>query len=199
MYIEIKDGRKKTYPVKEDIKSFGLHFKKTGKYIGKWTGDINNENIDAVRQFCKKKHLNLYIKEEGYYRSGDYSKLFFDSKKGIKGNADKYRCVYCGKVIRRSRGQVTVDHLFPVASVKNNSFWHVRVRQILDRLDIKDINQIENLVPACGHCNSSKGSKLGIWTIRGYLGQFDWFWYTLYFSFFLILILIIGLNIRQIL
>jgi hypothetical protein len=58
---------------------------------------------------------------------------------------------------------------------------------------IKNINDIENLVAACHHCNSSKGSKMGFWLIRGMLGRHPVFWLFFWASIFLIL----GLMIRQ--
>ncbi|MCF0106172.1 MAG: HNH endonuclease [Holdemanella sp.] len=180
MYIEIKDGSNRTYYIRGQIRQYGLSFKKTGKYTGKWAGNVSEDLIGEIEAFCNKNHVKLYKKEEGYARSSNYADAFFAGNTGFRGDGETYRCSYCGRIIRRSKGEVTVDHLIPVKGVANTSFWHKRVRQYMDRKGIRDINQIENLVPACSHCNLSKGSRMGFWIIRGYLGRNERFWKAAY-------------------
>ena len=41
---------------------------------------------------------------------------------------------------------------------------------------ISDINDVKNLVPSCEKCNSKKGSKMGLWLIRGDIGKHFGIW-----------------------
>jgi 5-methylcytosine-specific restriction endonuclease McrA len=54
-----------------------------------------------------------------------------------------HRCAYCGELLKK----VTMDHIIPISRGGNH--------------------EIDNAVPACGYCNSSKGNKpLLIWLYK---------------------------------
>jgi len=68
-------------------------------------------------------------KELDFYNVADNRQKVFER--------DGYRCRYCGKQL--TRFSATLDHIQPVAQRGDNSF--------------------DNLVTACLHCNSQRGSR----------------------------------------
>lgn len=91
---------------------------------------------------------------EKYIRSSSYRNEFLSAVPPVRG---KYRCVYCGRRVRPEKMQV--DHVVAV---------HRAQKGILAKLLVpKGVNDISNLVPACWGCNRRKGSKGGLWIIRG--------------------------------
>ena len=65
---------------------------------------------------------------------------------------DKH-CAYCGKLIELKDMQV--DHLLP----KHLAYW-IRNYEISHKYNLpKDINDFENLMPACRRCNYYKGGE----------------------------------------
>jgi len=106
--------------------------------------------------------------EEKYTRSGDYRDTFFKEYKPAV--PAKYRCAYCGrKFIRR---KITVDHIFPV----NKLMYQQTTRDAAKLYGISGANDAKNLVAACRRCNSKKGTKMGLWIVRGFLGRSELLW-----------------------
>lgn len=65
------------------------------------------------------------------------------------------RCAYCGK--RITYDQMQVDHIFP----KNREHWlKSEPMRDLHQIEIVDIDDFDNLNPACGRCNLYKSDKL---------------------------------------
>ena len=62
--------------------------------------------------------------------------------------------------------------------------------------NIKNINSVKNLVPACERCNKRKGHKMGAWIIRGFLGKHFLFWVVIWILRLIILIIFIYLVIQ---
>lgn len=112
-----------------------------------------------------------------YERSNDYRKQFFShNHPAIKG---RYICAYCGRFLKMEA--TTVDHLIPINKVRNkhgvlNKIKTTGYRAALKLFKISNINDSRNLVAACKSCNSKKGSKTGLWIIRGLLGRYPAYW-----------------------
>lgn len=112
-----------------------------------------------------------------YERSNNYRKEFFKHNEPILGKY--YVCAYCGKPC--SSQKITVDHIMPIAKVRNRKgfFNNIKAgmyRKILKLFTIDNINDKKNLVPACKRCNSKKGAKAGLWLIKGLLGRHLTYW-----------------------
>lgn len=89
-----------------------------------------------------------------YARNSSYRNQFLNAVPPVRG---KYRCVYCGRRVRPEKMQV--DHVVAV---------HLAQKGFLPKLLVpKGVNDISNLAPACRRCNRRKGSKGGLWIIRG--------------------------------
>ena len=50
--IEVYNGINKTYYCRYDLNAFGLSFKKTGKYSGKWVGKADEDKANAIEEYC---------------------------------------------------------------------------------------------------------------------------------------------------
>ena len=80
----------------------------------------------------------------------------------------KYRCVYCGKIIKRR--DMVVDHVVPVSAAQN-SFYARRA------LHGKGVNDLSNLVPSCARCNAKKGSEFSRkWIRKAERGKNEGYW-----------------------
>lgn len=91
-----------------------------------------------------------------YERSDNYRSEFI--KHWPPDRKGRYRCVYCGRYIKKEKMQV--DHIVAVNLVQHN---------YLSRLFIpkEGVNAISNLVPSCPRCNRKKGKSGGFWIVRG--------------------------------
>lgn len=121
---------------------------------------------EARKTVKNAENLGLYARcfDERYDRSANYRKEF------IKANpSDKYRCVYCGKVIKKEK--MVVDHVIPIAKAKVSKKYQ-------KKLSTKDgVNDVSNLVPSCMRCNSRKGtSDARYWRIKATVGKSDVYW-----------------------
>ena len=127
-----------------------------------WTkrGEFSKKEIKRLKRKLKRPGTDISITDINLTRSEGYRKEFLQKTHYAK----VYRCAYCGKKIARQ--DMTVDHILPVASFRNN-----KNKWLLKMLKIKNINDIKNLAPACYGCNFKKGTKTGIWTIIGFLGK----------------------------
>lgn len=95
------------------------------------------------------------------FRSADYRKKYFHKHPGYFG---LYCCAYCGRLMEDRTA--TVDHIVPVNAVARS-----RIIRLLYHGRQDGINTLHNLTTACGKCNSTKGSKLGLWILRGWIGR----------------------------
>ena len=82
----------------------------------------------------------------------------------------RYRCVYCGKLMRRE--DLTVDHLYPVGEASAS----IRLQERLKAKGLSGVNDQKNLVAACPCCNRKKGNRMGLWILKGKLGRLTWYW-----------------------
>ena len=115
--LKITDGKKKTINYKDELKSLGLSFKKTGKYSGYWYTDDDSRQRELLK-FCNKRKLTIEQEEEKYTRSSDYRTQFFKHNKGYKHDGKTYHCAYCGKKIKKD--ELEVDHVVAIDAVKNH-------------------------------------------------------------------------------
>lgn len=176
--LKITDGKKKTINYKNELKSLGLSFKKTGKYSGYWYTDDDSRQRELLK-FCNKRKLTIEREEEKYTRSSDYRTQFFKHNKGYKHDGKTYHCAYCGKKIKKD--ELEVDHVVAIDAVKN----HILARLFIFLLGIHNINDTKNLVASCKKCNRKKSNKQGLWVLRGYLGRHIWFWRIFRFLIFI--------------
>lgn len=102
--------------------------------------------------------------DKKYKRASNYRDIYFNSHKR------PYRCVYCGRRLKKDK--VEVDHLIPVAKAQKRLY----ARLFLKLKGIHDVNDANNLVAACMHCNRKKSDKMGFWIIKGTLGQYKIYW-----------------------
>ena len=135
------------------------HKTKKGNY---WTIEtLDKKQVD-------KKLRKLRVRREWFQsewvRSGNYRKDFFAANKG------PYRCRYCNRLLKKD--YMEIDHLIPIDKAKVKGHY----RRVLEKKGIRNVNDIRNLVPACQRCNRLKGSKTGIWYIKGILGQYPTYW-----------------------
>ncbi len=139
--------------------------------------DTDTSLIEFYHLFAKTRHLNCNSYLTSYERSNDYRRIFFQNYPPQLKNS--YFCSYCGRLI--APAEVTVDHIIPISKAKRNKL----TKWILEKIKIEDINDIRNLAPSCLHCNTKKGKKIGLWTIRGFLGKHKEFWFFMYSLFLL--------------
>lgn len=167
--IEIRNGKKATYYYREDLKKMGFKFKKTSEYCSCWYAHTTlEEQVEAVKKYCKDHKLNFFMYEDKYERSNNYRKIYFENNKPVF--KDYYICVYCGTPVHEKN--VTVDHIVPVKKAKKKKMY----QKILQVTKIEAVNDPKNLVCACYSCNARKSSKGGFWVLRGFLGKFKIYW-----------------------
>lgn len=90
-----------------------------------------------------------------YERDSTYRERYISAHPPKNG---KYRCVYCGRFV--SKDKMEVDHVVAVDRVKKNWLYRLCVPN--------GVNDLNNLVCSCHRCNHKKGSKGGLWIIRGH-------------------------------
>lgn len=166
-YIIVKDGENKTYQYRKSLYHYGLRFNKKGKYVGSWkmkTDDMNQ--VEKIKSFCHNHRLYFRTFPETLKRSSTYRDVFYNNNPPVFGNY--YVCAYCFFPYKKKN--ITVDHIIPVGQVHTNF-----CRYLLQILNIENINESKNLAAACKRCNSRKNKKIGLWTLRGFLGKKKWF------------------------
>ena len=156
--------RQRKRAVKKVLRRYGLKWSDNGRFIG----SVGRKDFELIAEYCQKKHLKYKINNAYGSRSADYRRQFFMANPPHIGK--RYFCAYCGRLISRRR--VTVDHLYPV----NKASRSIRLQTKLRRMGIKNINSVRNLVPACKKCNGHKGTKMGLWILRGRIGKSPEIW-----------------------
>lgn len=168
MEIRIYNGKHKTWTYRDELKRMGFYFE--SNY---WKKECEQSELTDIKNFCKRKGLKYAPISERYARNNSYRYDFFRKNKGIFKNYRWYHCAYCGKI--KKKKNITVDHLIPINNVlhgKSKTWW----RFVLRLKGIKDVNDTNNLVPACKQCNTRKGTKTGLWLLRGSIGKHFRFW-----------------------
>ena len=120
---------------------------------------VDRIDKDRIVRQARKHHIRYRAYQECYARSSGYRSAFF------RENGEKNHCRYCGK--RLTKSSTFVDHVIPVAKAKSDK-W---ARFLLKIRGINNVNDVRNLVPACYRCNKRKGTKMGLWVLRGWIGM----------------------------
>lgn len=165
MIIEISNGKGNTYNHRNYLVAKGLKFNKRSYGKSFYSKRINDEEKEELVEYCKRNRLRYLIIEECHVRDLHYRKEFLQTK-----NREWTLCAYCGLPVRTK--SITVDHIVPVDKVKKSNY----AKWVLKLLHIGNVNDIKNLAGACKKCNSSKGTKMGLWILRGFIGKSTAIW-----------------------
>lgn len=152
--INVYQKLKKKYELQE----------KSGRQGMYWVTKVTDREIKKLERLLKRKAIYYRKYKKEWSRSSNYRDKF------LKAYTPPYRCRYCNKYLKTEF--MEVDHLIPINQVKTKA----SVRRILKRDGCDDVNDVKNLVPSCHRCNKRKSDKMGIWYIKGKLGQYKWYW-----------------------
>lgn len=166
--VRLSDGKNRLYNVHTYLASVGFTFNKRSAGNSFYEKEMTEEKASDWETFAKKNKLNIDIIPKEYMRSTDYRDTYFKNNRPVV--EAKYRCAYCGKKIPFR--ETTIDHIFPI----NKLCYDPSVRKRAARWGINGANEEKNLVTACKSCNSKKGTKMGIWIYKGFLGKSESFW-----------------------
>ncbi len=161
MLIVVNNQQANTYPYRRKLYTYGLRYSRYGR---KWQINTPDKKLGKeITGFCRSHNLHYECIADNYVRSNTYRKEFLTSYGRIHG---KFRCAYCGKKITEK--EMTVDHIIPVHKVRHKGI----VRSMMKWSGISNINDINNLAPACRRCNTRKGTKINAYYYaRGMLGR----------------------------
>ncbi len=136
--------------------------------FGLMSGLVDEKCFGKIRDYCEKQHLKYHIDNGFGVRSQDYRRKFFRANK--PHIAGMYFCAYCGRL--RTKRYITVDHLYPVSMADRS----IALQKKLKKHGIRNVNDVDNLVPACARCNKLKSNKMGVWITKGLIGRFPEVW-----------------------
>lgn len=168
MIIRIKNGRSSTYDCRRMLFLDGFKLIRKAYNKSYFEQKVKDESVEAWKEKYEELGFNVEIVSEEYVRNSNYRDMFFEKHPG-----DKFQCVYCGRVFPKDR--ITVDHVFPVDKATTP-----KGQRYIKKNNLTGINDINNLVPSCRHCNSKKRTKTGSWLLRAKLGQKDIYWIIVY-------------------
>lgn len=134
---------------------------------------MSERRFKHLKSYCKCRYLRCVINNDYGQRNNRYRKDFFDNNHPVL-SGKYYFCAYCGKPV--SKKEVTVDHLIPVHKTETS----LKMQRKLKRMGYRSVNDPKNLVPACRRCNTKKGTKTGLWLIRGRIGRIQILWYPVW-------------------
>ena len=183
--VEMYTGKKKIpeYVLSSLVNKFPscTFYAVSGPYGIYWKGKVPEEDKKDVQHFLRRNWLRRQRwYESSWDRNSNYRQAFIQNYRG------PMRCRYCNRKITKKN--MEVDHLIPVARAKKGGF----ARQMLKEEGIANVNDVRNLVPSCRRCNRRKGTKMGVWYIRGILGKYPVYWKIILMSkIFLVVIIFI--------
>lgn len=167
--VRVSDGTNEIYYYRKKLYDMGLRFnKRAAKGESFYEKKCEEYEAHAIEKFAECNGLKCVLIPEQYTRSDNYRKEFFKTQKPV--NNALYRCAYCGR--KFTFQQIQVDHIFPV----NGLSYSKSVRKRAMDFGITEANDMKNLCCACKSCNTKKGTKLGMWVIRGFLGRHEAYW-----------------------
>ena len=173
--IPVKIQTRKWIPkrfFKRFIRKYHLSYDRTENGTQSFSGSVSKSDYAKLKALCRTLKVGIRIDNRFSKRSSDYRKIFFENNPPDKYGG--YFCSYCGRHI--SKKYITVDHLYPVKRAGES----VRAQKKLKKKGFMDINDPRNLVAACKRCNERKGSKTGLWILKGKIGRYAGFWYFKY-------------------
>ena len=174
MKVEIYTTKKKRVFPQKRFPDF------TQENYNKWTAIQSYREAKKTVKRAESIGLDARCFDEKYDRSTNYRQMF------IKANpAEKYRCVYCGKLVSKDR--MTVDHVIPVALAKKSKKYQKKLKTK------NGVNDLSNLVPSCWKCNKKKGASASKWwRLKATVGRYNAYWaMRLILILVLVLILIV--------
>ena len=119
---------------------------------------------NAVVKKATKMGYKARCFDEKFERSPKYRYNFIKCNPPVN---NRYRCVYCGRVVKKD--DMEVDHILPVSGAKEYE-W---VRKKLKR----GVNDMSNLVPSCHRCNMRKLDSIALrWRVKAQLGRHQEYW-----------------------
>lgn len=186
IHMIISDGENETYYCKDFLYSSGFRYSTEDR---KWYRDTTSmKSIRMFGDFANRFGLSFIYFDDTRVRDNSYRQTFFDNNKPMIG--DYYICAYCFKPMKKEK--VTVDHIIAVRKSQKNKL----ANWLMDRMDIQNVNDEKNLCCACRECNSRKGTKGGLWILRGFLGKKKGFVWTVYIFTIALIIFLIGMMIQ---
>ena len=147
------------------LRRLGLYMESPQKFVGEAS---TKKRIRNIRLFCARNRARFYFDDPAWTRSADYRRTFFRCFPPNHGK--DYLCAYCGRPVNKM--DITVDHIYPVAKVSAS----LRLQKKMRAKGIRSVNSIDNLAPACLRCNMRKGTKMGLWVVRGRIGKNESLW-----------------------
>lgn len=187
MLIEIYNGTNKIYDHRMYLHTKGMKFNKRSYGKSFYSKKIDEIEKEELVSYCRKHKLKYMLIQECHIRDSNYRKEFLQDK-----NREWSICAYCG--MHKKTSNITVDHIIPVDKAKKSAY----AKWLLKRLHIDNVNSKRNLAAACKRCNSRKGTKMGLWVIRGYIGKSGALWavrWIIRFILLLILLYVVSSNI----
>ena len=175
---DVRYHRGSTYRHRWRLKTYGLVYEN-----GNWTVCCPVERTKKVRKlkrYCERNGMTCTVKNTKYRRSSTYRKEYLRVHK--PDLCGRYFCIYCGKLLKEK--SLEVDHILPVYAAETNP----KIQKKLKRYGWETPNDIRNLGASCSRCNRIKSSKLGIWVVRGRIGQ------KLAFQYFRLVVLLLCLT-----
>lgn len=173
--FEMGDDRKEaTFDITVSKKRLSKRFEKDRypgftysgtRYKPRWSRKkVSAEEAELLRSRAAEDRLVFEAVPSQFTRSSNYREEFLAAEPG------PWRCRYCHKKLDAST--MTVDHIVPVAAAAHGGL----ARKALEMMGADGVNDLVNLAPACSSCNNRKGSKGGLWIMRGVLGKESWYW-----------------------
>lgn len=175
MKVEIFTTKTKPFPKR---KFPGFHQEKENT----WSAYMSAKEAKRAVKRASSCNLRARMYEERFERSPEYRQNFIKANPPENG---KYRCVYCGRVIRSC--DMEVDHILPVAAAKKSKKIQRKLR------GKKGVNRLSNLVPSCHRCNMRKLDSTAIWwRIKARLGRHKMYWAMRYVCMLLLVIVVVA-------
>lgn len=165
--VRISGGKRSTIKYKSIFKANDFSFNERSYGHSFWQKEMSRDEAGSWKNFCRRKRMTCNVYPVEYTRSSGYRKAFLESAKTVRG---KYRCAYCGSLIRPEKMQV--DHIIPVKRMMDGG----SARWIAKCKGINNVNDPKNLCSSCEKCNKKKGSKTGGWVTLGFLGKSELLW-----------------------
>lgn len=154
VYTEAKRDWMTDYSCRQKASPYGIYY----------TITVSPDQKKEVLKKASVQHLKTRIYEARWERADDCRKRFFAAY------SPPYRCRYCGRPL--SAEYLQVDHVIPIARLKKSP----AARNLLYIRGISEANDVRNLVPSCQKCNRKKGTHIGLWPLRAWLGKYpQWF------------------------
>jgi len=185
--VSRKQRNKSMWRYRKKMQSLGLSYSKEERCYRAVISD--KKLLQKIERYCFWHNLRFEICNLFSKRSSDYRKVFFSTYPPIF--KDLYFCAYCGRLYKKS--MITIDHLYPVAKVHSN----IRLQEYLQKMGASSVNDPKNLVPACLKCNQRKGTKVGLWTLRGKIGQHQRLWIVRWIVRVVLVLVVVGIVVSN--